>query len=254
MTTMEGAFWPLTAAWAESARDVASEEERLVLQSQAGDMAAFQRLVQLYQRKVYGIAYGMVRNRDDAMDLTQDAFIKVHKNLKRFKGSSSFYTWLYRIVRNLCIDHLRRTGRQRASEYDDARAPSVEAKGSGLLPDRVEMSPSDVLQRREQRALLEQALAQLSPTHRAVLLLREVEGLSYSELAETLDCAKGTVMSRLFHARRNMQRALIELSQQSQPASGMEEVQEKRAAEGGSRSTSVVGADPGRRAPELRSE
>jgi RNA polymerase sigma-70 factor (ECF subfamily) len=213
MTAMQAALWHLPAG-VESAEDVASEEERLVLQCQAGDTLAFRQLVQRYQRRVYAVAYGMVRNPDDAMDLTQEAFIKVHKNIKHFKGSSSFYTWLYRIVKNLCIDHLRRRSRQRASEYDDARAPSAEAESSGLLPSPVALSPGDVLAQREQRRLIEQALERLSPSHRAVLLLREVEGLSYTELAEAMDCAKGTVMSRLFHARRNMQRALIELMEQ----------------------------------------
>lgn len=188
---------------------MASDERGLIVRCQAGDQAAFRELVSRYQRRVYGIAFGMVRDADDAMDLTQEAFIKVHRNLHRFRGGSSLYTWMYRIVVNLCIDHLRRRRRGPAAEYDDTRAHEG-AAAPELLPNTLDMDPDLALRRRRIREAMDEALQTLSADHRAVILLREVEGLSYSDMAAALSCKKGTVMSRLFHARRNLQRALRE--------------------------------------------
>lgn len=186
---------------------MSADEQRLILQCQAGDADAFRELVQRYQRRVYAVAFGLVRDPDDAMDVAQEAFIKVHRNLSRFKGTSSFYTWMYRIVVNLCIDHLRKAKRQQAAEYDDTRAQNTDLAPT-MTANTSHMDPGKALQRRRLREAMNDAMATLSPSHRAVILLREVEGLSYSEMAEALECAKGTVMSRLFHARRNLQRAL----------------------------------------------
>jgi len=183
-----------------------SDEHALVIQAQAGDQRAFQELVSRYQRRVYAIARGMVRNGDDAMDITQDAFIKVHRHLDRFKGTSSFYTWLYRIVVNLCIDHLRRANKSRAVDFDDTRAHEQPAE---LAPRPLEGDPLRSLRRQELRQMVERALEMLTAKHRAVILMREVQGLSYTEMAEAMACSKGTIMSRLFHARRRMQQALL---------------------------------------------
>ncbi len=193
---------------------MASQDERkhvdqeLVERAKQGDHKAFRKLVERYQRKVYTIAFGVVRNPDTAMDVTQDAFVKVHRHLPNFKGNSSFYTWLYRIVINLCIDKKRRQARAAEVDYDDTLSHGDGFTDGPTLASTGIDSPLKAAQRKELIAHMDQALDTLSDDHREILMLREVEGLSYEELSETLGIAKGTVMSRLFHARKNFQRSL----------------------------------------------
>lgn len=183
-------------------------DQELVERSQQGDRAAFQQLVQKYQRRAYGIAIGMLRNPDDAMDAAQDAFIKVFRNIDRFKGDSSFYTWLYRIVVNVCIDHIRKHGKMRAVEYDETFKRRDELNVHPLTADTRSMHPGEALDNRELREALNKALGTLSEAHRSIIVLREVEGLSYEQIGEVMDCHLGTVMSRLHHARKKLQKAL----------------------------------------------
>lgn len=190
-------------------RPVTTEDNTLVAQARAGDQRAFQRLVERYQRKVYGVALGMLHDPEDAMDVTQEAFIRVHRYLDRFQGSSSFFTWLYRITVNLCIDHIRREGKAQTVDYDDSMAHTG-AETSQLIPWSADGNPARSMDRKQLRQAIDRALATLSPKHRAVILMREVEGLSYAEMAEVMQCSKGTIMSRLFHARRRMQVALLD--------------------------------------------
>jgi RNA polymerase sigma-70 factor (ECF subfamily) len=182
----------------------------LVKRARNGEKGAFRVLVERYQRKVYSIAYNVVRNHEDAMDLSQDAFVKVFKNLQGFQGQSSFYTWLYRIVVNLGIDHLRKRGRVRHVDYDDKflRDNETAQGNSGILPSQLGTNPRKALARKELMEQIHSALESLSENHRMAIVLREIEGLSYLEMAEVLGISKGTVMSRLFHARKNMQDAL----------------------------------------------
>jgi RNA polymerase sigma-70 factor (ECF subfamily) len=189
---------------------VEETDRNLVVLSQNGDHAAFQQLVERYQRKVYSVAYGMVRNPDDAMDMTQEAFIKAYKNLESFQGSASFYTWIYRITVNLCIDHIRRHRRVQTVDYDDKFRHDEDdvLDGADLLPSSMGGNPAKELGRKELAEQLQRALDSLSPNHRTAILLREVQGLSYEEMAEAMNINKGTVMSRLHHARKNMQAAL----------------------------------------------
>ena len=185
------------------------DDQALISRCRAGDQGAFRELVTRYQRRIYGIAHGMVHNAEDAMDITQEVFIRVHSYLDHFKGTSSFYTWMYRIAFNLCIDHLRRGGKIQMVDYDDSVGHDHSEDASELVPNTSDMNPGKVLARKEMSAMINAALQTLSPTHRAVLLMREVEGLSYSEMAEVMQCNKGTIMSRLFHARRRMLEALL---------------------------------------------
>jgi RNA polymerase sigma-70 factor (ECF subfamily) len=179
------------------------EDDALVEEARNGSKAAFHALFQKYHRRAYAVALGVLKRPEDAMDVVQDAFIKVHKNIGAFQGSSSFYTWLYRIVMNLAIDHVRRT--RRVVEWGDD-VPLHEAAGDRTLVPKVEdENPSRTLVRRELSDKIRQALDALPEYHRAVILLREVEGMSYEEMAEVLEVPKGTIMSRLFHARRKMQ-------------------------------------------------
>lgn len=200
------------AAGGDDVRVRADEDAELVRRCQSGDRAAFQAIVKKYERRVYGIAFGFVRNREDSLDLTQDAFVKVFRNLGSFQGTSSFYTWLYRVATNVCIDHVRRKKRRKeGAEYDDTLAHSEAAMGdTPLISTTSGISPARAASNKELGQKIKDALATLSEAHREILLLREIEGLSYEELSEVLDIPKGTVMSRLFHARTNLQKALVD--------------------------------------------
>jgi len=192
-------------------------DEELVRRCQAGQRRAFRQLVERYQRKVYGIAWSFVRNRDDAMDLTQEVFLKVHRNLDGFHGSARFYTWLYRIAVNVCIDHLRRRRRARdEAEYDDRldHDEASETDGDALVGRHPAANPERAARVAELARRVQQAMAGLSDAHREILVLREIEGLSYEELAEVLQIPKGTVMSRLHHARRNVRKQLGDFLQE----------------------------------------
>jgi RNA polymerase sigma-70 factor (ECF subfamily) len=188
----------------QAARD-AGDDQALVERARQGDREAFRLLVERYQKRVFGIAYGMVFNADDALDISQEAFIRVHRYLGGFQGTSSFFTWLYRIVVNLCVDHLRHRAHDAGVDYDDTLLH--EADGTGAQPAPLP-DPQRAAVDHELGEQLERAMRQLSPIHRAVLNLREVEGLSYQEMAKVMGCSVGTIMSRLFHARRRMQMAL----------------------------------------------
>lgn len=181
---------------AEKARDLAWVEA-----AQAGDRRAYGQLVDAYQRRVYAIAFGVVRSREDAWDVAQEAFVKAYRNLDRFNGTSAFYTWLYRITTNLAIDHVRARQRKRTDALEKAPEPSIDEADAA--------HPEHAADRAELSRVLAQAMDKLSEKHRAIIVLREVEGLSYEEMAEVLGVNKGTVMSRLFHARQNLQALLL---------------------------------------------
>jgi RNA polymerase sigma-70 factor, ECF subfamily len=195
----------------EAADDI--DDLDLVDRARAGDGDAFRALFERYHRRAYSLACGVVRNRDDALDVVQEAFIKAHKHIGKFEGTSSFYTWLYRIVMNLAIDHIRRTKRVRNVDFDESlgHAESDSIGEDELVPRVLDENPGKSLVRKEMREHIGTALGELSDNHRAVLVMRELEGLSYEEMAQAMGCSKGTIMSRLFHARKNMQKRLLEL-------------------------------------------
>lgn len=191
------------------------DDRDLVLAAQRGDRDAFRTLFERYHRRAYALAFGVLRHADDALDVVQDAFIKAHKYLDKFEGNSSFYTWLYRIVMNLAIDHMRKHRRLRPVELDEQ---TLDAAGDDpLLPRILGGNPGRAMLDKEIRGRIDQALGELSDNHRAVLVMRELEGLSYEEMAQAMDCSKGTIMSRLFHARKNMQKRLLDLLDHPSP-------------------------------------
>jgi len=183
------------------------DDRSLVRAAQGGDAQAFRALVERYQRRVYQLALGMLKDADEAMDITQETFVRVHRYLPSFKGDSSFFTWTYRIATNLCLDAARKRGRTERVELDESDA-EIEAQMDP--PSAALAGPHRAALNAELKSKIDEALDTLSENHRAILLLREVEGLSYEELARTLGIRKGTVMSRLFHARLKMQRKLRE--------------------------------------------
>ncbi|MBI3629206.1 MAG: sigma-70 family RNA polymerase sigma factor [Candidatus Rokubacteria bacterium] len=183
----------------------------LVQRARGGDREAFRQLVERYQRKVGALALGMLRNQDDALDVVQETFTKAYQSLDRFKGDSSFYTWVYRIASNLCIDHQRREARATHLPYEnDDRTPGAIGEGT-LLDGTPRDQPFDRTRDAQLGERLKIAIAELTPEHRAVILLREVDGLSYEEISQVLQCPKGTVMSRLHYARRQLQARLREM-------------------------------------------
>jgi RNA polymerase sigma-70 factor (ECF subfamily) len=168
-------------------------------------------LVERHQRRAFAIAVGLVRDENDAREIVQEAFLRVHKGLATFEGGSSFFTWLYRIVTNLSIDLMRKPGRKGA-ELDESRNLSEDSAGELALVSRIDgADPIDVVRRKEMAARIQTALDALPWYHRAVIVMREVEGMSYEEMAESMGVSKGTIMSRLFHARQKMQKALADV-------------------------------------------
>ena len=169
------------------------EDLELINRSRTGDKRAFKMLVERYQKRAFGIAYGMLRNREDALDASQEAFVRVYRNLDRFKGDSAFYTWFYRIVVNVCIDHCRKHGKVRKLEFDESYRRRDEAQtGTEVTGNTRDMRPDISLEQSELGDAIKRALDKLSENHRTVILLREIEGLSYEEISVATDCNIGT--------------------------------------------------------------
>ena len=186
-------------------------ETELVDRARRGDHAAFQVLVERYQDRVYALARRILRDPDQARDAVQEGFLKAYAGLPRFEGRSGFYTWLYRLVFNQCIDMKRRDRTSRHDEWDDEIARDA-APGSDVapLPLGSELAdPARSYHRGQLREALAAAIESLPEDARRTLVLREVDGLSYEEIAKALRIPKGTVMSRLFYARRRVRETLI---------------------------------------------
>ena len=184
-----------------------------VTRAAKGDHEAFRVLVERYQGRAYGLALRVMRDEEQARDVVQEAFLKAYRSLDRFEGRSSFYTWFYRVVMNLCIDAKRRQPPGRMVEWDEGHALETPV-GTGLDavdPVRQQASgPAGDLERAELRETIRRAIEALPDDARQSLLLREVDGLGYSEIAKSLGIPKGTVMSRLHHARRRLRALLAE--------------------------------------------
>ena len=203
---MEGNLNPKTEEIPEEANGSADEE--LVLQSQQGDVRAFDELVERYHGKIYGLTYNMTSNREDAEDLTQEVFVKAFEALPRFRGKSSFYTWLYRIAVNKTINYRKKRNRKRALSLDqfdqeikmDETYHELTSKGSPLR----NISLSELQEK------LNEALQHLSEKHRTVVVMHDMQGIPHDEIAKVVNASVGTVRSRLFYARRQMQAELTE--------------------------------------------
>ncbi len=191
----------LTRHGEERVDGAADESLDLVRRAQVGDAAALKDLFERVRPRAMAVALKILRNRDDAEDAVQDAFVKVWRSLDRFEGRSSFSTWIHRIVMNASLDLLRRQASRsetssQVAEGDEDRAPQVEAIE--------ETTPETSLASYETQVLVRLAVARLTPVHREVLTLREFEDSSYEEIAHAAACPIGTVMSRLHHARHRV--------------------------------------------------
>jgi RNA polymerase sigma-70 factor (ECF subfamily) len=186
----------------------APDDQALVRAAQQGDMAAFEGLVARHRDKIYARAYSMMRNEEEAIDLSQEAWVKGWQRLNQFQGESSFATWMTRITINLCLDAIRKQKRQCAESIEamDEDSGGVERH----LP-VVTLNPTERLERAELRSRIDAALGKLSDAHRTVLVLHEFEGMEYKLIARTMQCSIGTVMSRLFYARRKLAALLADL-------------------------------------------
>lgn len=176
----------------------------LVRRCKEDDREAFRELVERYQHRAVRISLGMLHDPDDAQEVAQEAFTKVFTSIKNFKEEASFYTWLYRIVYNLSIDRKRQKGRQPQPEYKSDLGDN-ETDPIELLPADTKTDPYERTSDKELGARIQGALEELTPAHKAVILLRIVEGLSYEEISHILQCSRGTVMSRLHYARKRLQ-------------------------------------------------
>jgi RNA polymerase sigma-70 factor (ECF subfamily) len=199
---------PLTATAAnvavEAPESISSVPDRdLVKQAQQGDYSAFDTLVRRYQERVYATLYHMTSNHEDANDLTQEAFIKAYKALNTFKGDSSFFTWIYRIAVNKTINFLKgRRNKIHLSlndlDFNAEHDPEIVAFVSENTPRR-DLNLSELQEK------LNEAMQKLSDVHRLVVTLHDVQGLSHDEISKIMDCNTGTVRSRLFYARQQLQ-------------------------------------------------
>ena len=185
-------------------RPVSPDDRLLVERCQRGDLSAFEPLVEKYRQRVWRLAYNVLRDREEAWDVAQDAFIRAYQALPSFRGQSAFYTWLFRIVMNLAADRARqRAARGRA--FGTERV--AEEEWERVMADH-SASPDSSAAQTEDRERIARALDTLSDDHRTIIMLSDVEGLSYREIAEVLDVPIGTVMSRLHNARRRLRQAL----------------------------------------------
>ena len=171
-------------------------DEELVRLSQQGDLEAFGRLVERYQKKVIAVAYGLIHDAEEAQDLAQESFIRAYNAIDSFRGTARFYTWIYRITINLCMDHFRRQAKEKT--YVSAE-PDAD-------PDP--LTPETVASQQEMGMAVRRAITTLPYDQRIVIILREIEGLSYKEISRVVNTSIGTVMSRLFYARRRLRQLL----------------------------------------------
>jgi len=185
-----------------------TDDEMLVQAARRGELAAFEELVFRHRDPIYARAFSMTRNEQDAVDLSQEAWVKGWQRLEQFQGDASFTTWMTRIVINLCLDHLRKQKRQRA---DSIEAMDEESGGVERQMPVVTVNPTAGLERAELRVKIDEALGRLSAEHRTVLVLHEFEEMDYKAIAKTVGCSIGTVMSRLFYARRKMAALLADM-------------------------------------------
>jgi RNA polymerase sigma-70 factor (ECF subfamily) len=183
---------------------VSDDDREAVRRVQAGEPEAFEPLVEKYRRKTFRLAYQVLHDQEEALDVAQEAFVKAFRSLPKFKGDSAFYTWLFRITMNLALDRRRqRLTRARSMGADDV--PPEEWERTAVSPER---DPEEEAAGGERRRRIAQAFESLSEHHRSIIILSDIEGLSYREIAEVLGIPMGTVMSRLHNARRRLRDAL----------------------------------------------
>lgn len=200
---------PPFAETASSSTEIS--DRTLVSRAQLGNDSAYEELVRRYQQRIYGLCYHLTSNHEDATDLAQEAFVKAWKALRTFKGDSSFYTWVYRIAYNSVLNHLK----QRRYRTPHLSLDDLDFNAEHT-PDLVELVSEKTPRREaglvELQKRLNEAMLKLSPEHRAVVTLHDIQGLAHDEIARIMDCNPGTVRSRLFYARQQLQAWLSDIT------------------------------------------
>lgn len=189
-----------------SSESAAERDLHLVKKAKSGDKEAFRQIVVAYQEKIFLLARGLVSQKEDAQDIAQDVFVKAYRSLEYFKGESSFYTWLYRITINMVIDYRRKKSRKKETSYEDRIEPELNEDTELSFP--INSSPQSLMLDRELAGKIQIALDSLPEDQRIVVVFREIEGLSYKEIADITNSSIGTVMSRLFYGRKKLQEIL----------------------------------------------
>ncbi len=183
-----------------------SAELKLVERSKGGDLTAFEELVLMYQKQIYNLSYRMMGNEEDACDMTQEAFLKAFRAIKKFNSKSTFGTWVYRIAVNTCIDELRK--RKKIKLYPVVHNDNLESDGSKLIVDTADL-PEEQIEQRETAKQVQRAINSLPEDHRTVIILRDIQGKAYQEIARILNLNIGTVKSRISRARQGLKEELI---------------------------------------------
>ncbi len=183
----------------------AAEDAEWVVMAQSGDMRAFDRLVAKHRGKIYAMILSMDKNDADAWDLSQDAFVKAWKALPKFEARARFSTWLFRISHNVVYDWLRKRRVESAGELNEEIFDASLIESGAATAPRQQKRPDEAMEQKELRGQIRDAIARLSDEHREVILLREVQGMDYKEIAEITQNSMGTVMSRIHYARKKLQ-------------------------------------------------
>jgi RNA polymerase sigma-70 factor (ECF subfamily) len=184
------------------------EDFRLVARAQGGDLKSYDALITRHRGKIFAMIRNMIHQEADAWDLSQEVFIKAWQALPRFEAKARFSTWLYRIAHNVVYDFTRKRKIESAGELNDEIFNSDRIDPAAVATPGTAQAPDESMAHGELRAKIEAALAKISAEHREVVILKDVQGLSYKEIADAMDCTLGTVMSRLFYARQKLQALL----------------------------------------------
>ena len=186
---------------------MSDSEKNLLERAKSGDIAAFEQLIDSYQRKIFNIALRMLGNYDDAGDLTQEVLIRIYRSIGSFKEQSSFSTWIYRITTNVCLDEIRKRKNRKVISLDE------EIKfDDGDMKRQIESdepTPEETAETEDLKKIVNDAIARLNEEHRIVIVLRDIQGLSYEEIADVLKCPEGTVKSRINRARQALKNILV---------------------------------------------
>ncbi len=183
-------------------------ERDLISRAQDGDVTAFEALIAEHQQNIFSIAYRMAKNRDDAEDMTQEILVKIFKNLKKFKGDSKFSTWIYRVATNTCLDEIQKRNRHQTYSLDK----ELETEAGSLVGEIRDETPTpeEHLEQKTVQMAVREAISRLGDDHKKVLILRDLQGMSYEEIGRILQCSEGTVKSRLSRARQTLKKIITQ--------------------------------------------
>ncbi len=185
---------------------MSDNEKALLEKAKNGDLAAFEKLIESYQKKVYNIVYRMIGNPDDASELTQEVFIRVFRSIRNFKEESQFSTWIYKIATNICLDELRKQKKHKVISLDE-EIKSDEGEMKRQIEDN-KPQPDIIAEKNELKKTVRNAILSLPDEYRVVIIMRDIKGLSYDEIAQITKCPEGTVKSRINRARKALRTIL----------------------------------------------